>query len=122
MRILYGLLACLAVLAGCMQVGSTPLASVPPSALNTAKAAAKDVLKDPDSAKFKPGYQAYRLENGDLVVCGVLNAKNSFGGYVGYEPYYVRLRSGQVMHVRVDGENASLACNSAAAGSVNISN
>lgn len=40
-------------------------------------------LKDPDSAKFKgvkessPGY-----------VCGFVNAKNSYGGYIGYRVFY----------------------------------
>lgn len=42
-------------------------------------------LKDPDSATF----QAVRLVDyfEGKVVCGRVNAKNSYGGYVGYKPF-----------------------------------
>lgn len=41
--------------------------------------AVEKILSDPDSAKFKD--QIYN--------CGYVNAKNSFGGYVGYKRYVV---------------------------------
>jgi hypothetical protein len=42
----------------------------------------RDLLKDPDSAKF----QKIRIRDyqGEVVVCGEVNAKNSYGGYAGY--------------------------------------
>jgi hypothetical protein len=42
-------------------------------------------LKDPDSAKF----QDLRVVDyaGGKVVCGEVNAKNSYGGYVGYKQF-----------------------------------
>jgi hypothetical protein len=44
-------------------------------------------LKDPDSAKF--GFMnAARADSGLIAVCGWMNAKNSFGGYVGEQPFY----------------------------------
>lgn len=114
-------LAASTLITGCaVQMASTPLKNAPTSSLGIAQAAARDVLKDPDSAKFKNSYQAYRLENGDLVICGEMNAKNSFGGYVGYEPYYVRLRGNIVKHIAMD-DLAAYACNSAAKGSVPVS-
>jgi hypothetical protein len=50
-------------------------------------------LKDPDSAKFDslvPG----RAPDGRVFVCGWVNAKNSFGGYVGRQPFSGQLREG----------------------------
>ncbi|MDV2901775.1 hypothetical protein R0H17_09050 [Phytobacter diazotrophicus] len=49
----------------------------------------KQSLKDPDSAKFNSYYRSF----GDGVgyICGTVNAKNSYGGYVGDRNYYVHL-------------------------------
>lgn len=56
-----------------------------------AVATAKDRLKDPDSAKFA-GLRVLRF-NGQgkvyVMTCGQLNAKNSYGGYVGSKPFWV---------------------------------
>ncbi|KAB8306096.1 hypothetical protein EH228_17540 [Erwinia endophytica] len=52
-------------------------------------------LKDPDSVKFrgvrfiedigtKPSYKSG-------YVCGELNAKNSYGAYVGFQPFYIHV-------------------------------
>jgi hypothetical protein len=51
-------------------------------------AAARD-LKDPDSATFR---DTQALGNN---VCGQINAKNAFGAYVGFRPFYaVRSKDG----------------------------
>lgn len=44
-----------------------------------------DTLKDPDSAKFRN----VRMRNYDgmHIICGELNAKNSYGGYTGYKKF-----------------------------------
>ncbi|ADU71558.1 hypothetical protein [Pantoea sp. At-9b] len=49
----------------------------------------KQTLKDPESAKFNSYYRSF----GDGVgyVCGDVNAKNAYGGYVGSRKYYVHL-------------------------------
>lgn len=46
-------------------------------------------LKDPESARFGPMRVPSRNWNGrdELVVCGWVNAKNSYGGYNGQTPY-----------------------------------
>lgn len=41
-------------------------------------------MKDPGSAQFRG------LERFDGLVCGEVNARNSYGGYVGFQPFYVR--------------------------------
>ena len=53
--------------------------------ITAAQDAAKKGLKDPDSAKF----QNLRIADfdGGKVVCGEINAKNSYGGYVGYKRF-----------------------------------
>jgi hypothetical protein len=43
----------------------------------------KSTLRDPSSAQFKD----MTLNMKSLVVCGQYNAKNGFGGYVGFKPF-----------------------------------
>ncbi|WP_349985831.1 hypothetical protein ABRP17_009660 [Stenotrophomonas sp. WHRI 8082] len=47
-----------------------------------AERAVRRELKDPDSAQFKDVRANYTEEFG-LVACGRVNAKNSYGGYMG---------------------------------------
>jgi len=49
------------------------------------KEAVKANLKDPNSAEFK-NMRLVKYLNGH-VVCGTVNAKNSFGGYTGFTPF-----------------------------------
>jgi hypothetical protein len=49
--------------------------------------AVKGVLKDPDSARFK----WTTLRAGSSTYCGLVDAKNSFGGYVGDTAFEVVL-------------------------------
>lgn len=60
-----------------------------------------EALKDPDSAKFKWLPISARLRNGPAVYCARVNAKNSYGAYVGYTVFSViaRLKNGQIVEV-----------------------
>lgn len=59
-----------------------------------AQDALKAQLRDPDSAQFKD-VVAFRAS--DLVrVCGMVNARNGFGGYVGFQRFAVMLTDGTV--------------------------
>jgi hypothetical protein len=49
-----------------------------------AKTGMMDKLKDPDSAKFKNLSISKKYP---WIICGEVNAKNSYGGYVGYERF-----------------------------------
>ena len=69
-----------------------------PKVLLVAREAVKDRLKDPDSAKFKS-----EKING-TTVCGEVNSKNSYGGYIGFKRYIVRNDGG----VTFDGEYPEL--------------
>lgn len=46
----------------------------------------KNELKDPDSAKFKH-WIAFQENEDSIGACGLVNAKNSYGGYTGFFPY-----------------------------------
>ncbi|MWL87687.1 hypothetical protein [Cupriavidus sp. SW-Y-13] len=48
--------------------------------------AIKDQVKDPDSVRLR-GVMAVQ-EEGVTKFCGEVNAKNSYGGYVGFKPFY----------------------------------
>lgn len=50
-----------------------------------------DSLKDPDSAQFKD-IEIYRYD-GEIHACGLVNAKNSYGGYTGFELFFIAKRS-----------------------------
>lgn len=53
--------------------------------LKAGKDAVKSMLKDPESAQFT----SVRMGEfrGEKIVCGNVNAQNSFGGYVGVKPF-----------------------------------
>lgn len=53
-----------------------------------AKQAMKDSLKDPGSAKYKD-VTAHALKDkpGAYVFCGLVNSKNGFGGYTGFQRF-----------------------------------
>jgi hypothetical protein len=84
-------------LAGCNATtggGPSALASIKreaPTSLSAEQSAVieqhvKASLKDPYSAMF--GSKSATInEKGVITVCGYVNAKNSFGGYTGMQPY-----------------------------------
>ncbi len=82
-------------LAGCanagaqMQLRAAPVepVSLTPQQLQTVDSTIRGIMKDPDSAKFKNIVSSRR--DGTVYVCGSVNAKNSFGGYVGFSPFRV---------------------------------
>jgi hypothetical protein len=46
-------------------------------------------LKDPDSAQFQWGPVKYTAAHGQTTeYCGIVNAKNSYGGYTGYQMFH----------------------------------
>jgi hypothetical protein len=56
--------------------------------IEAAESAVKEGLKDPGSAQFKN--EVVKTNSvGETAVCGEYNARNSFGGYVGFQPFGV---------------------------------
>lgn len=61
------------------------------------RVALEDHLKDADSAKLK------NVRAKDGTVCGMVNAKNSYGAYAGFTPFLaLKLSSGKYMVIGVD--------------------
>ena len=56
--------------------------------IRQARRALVERLRNPDSAQFRD-VRAGRLDNGTAVFCGEMNSTNGFGGYVGYQPFFV---------------------------------
>lgn len=63
-------------------------------AIANAKSAIAMKMKDPESVRFADVVAADGTKS--PIVCGWLNAKNSYGGYVGYKPFYVMGRFAEV--------------------------
>ena len=47
-----------------------------------------ETLRDPASAQWRNRTKWLAADENVVVVCGEVNARNAFGGYVGYTPFY----------------------------------
>jgi hypothetical protein len=86
--------ASLLLLAGCISAPQKVYAPTDAVNIPAPKGAAADVeqavreqLKDPSSAQFGPT-SFFKDTTGEMFACGSVNAKNSYGGYVGSTPFY----------------------------------
>jgi hypothetical protein len=75
--------------------------------IKLAQAGVTAVLKDPGSATFGSNYVAARSPTGSINICGVVNAKNSFGGYVGASPFIAEIRDGKVVDAHAAGGSSA---------------
>lgn len=66
-----------------------------------AKSRVADQLRDPASAQFRE-VKVVRQADGSSAVCGEVNGKNAYGGYVGFRGFVVR---GSEVHIRNDDIN-----------------
>ena len=66
-------------------------------------------LKDPESAKFQFGPVKYAAGSQTTEYCGLVNGKNSYGGYKGYQMFHAVLKldakgqysSGEIDYINV---------------------
>lgn len=74
-------------------------------AVTSARAKVLRLLNDPDSAQFRDVRRA-----DETTVCGEVNAKNGFGGYVGFTPFIGNVAGdGEVtVHLLVDPPTVGL--------------
>ncbi len=74
------------LLVGCAGVDKVgPEVPLPEVAQKSVAQSVASQMKDPNSVEFQ-NWHAFENQNG-LVVCGEINAKNSFGGYSGRQDY-----------------------------------
>lgn len=88
MKVLCALaVAGLAALPSCTEAGRK---------IAAAEDAVRKVLKDPGSAIFS-GVTLGRFGSGVEGVCGMVNARNSFGGMSGPKPFAVSIHDGEMV-------------------------
>jgi hypothetical protein len=56
--------------------------------ISEAKRSVADLFKDPDSVRFCDIGIYQRYNSDQRFLCGEVNAKNSYGAYVGYKTFY----------------------------------
>ena len=66
--------------------------------------AIKRQLRDPDSAEFRNFAAYHDVRSGD-VICGEVNAKNAYGGYIGYSAFILKSDPSGQWSVEFDDEN-----------------
>lgn len=76
-------LGALTVSAAAQNVPATVPARLTPQQVEMVKRTVRDALKDPESARFDRPFLAARAAAGDMMVCGLVNARNGYGGYTG---------------------------------------
>lgn len=85
---------------------NTAAVNARPSALTdidrvAVKAGLVDGLKDPSAAQLR-NVVAYDLSNGQgRAICGEVNGKNALGGYVGFRPFYLRMKGAELVSMVV---------------------
>lgn len=92
------------LVSGCAAAPPPAMISAPTATeadIPRARAALKSNLKDAQSARFlgevlKPG-----------AVCGIVNSKNSYGGYVGDTPYLFIVATGEVYTLEYTGNQTN---------------
>ncbi len=55
--------------------------------IKKAKETVANELRDPESAQFRNISKTKKNEFGVVTVCGEVNGKNAYGGYVGYQRF-----------------------------------
>jgi hypothetical protein len=91
MRHVYPLLMIITV-AGCAAPGQPTVLTADQE--KSVQVAVTAQLRDPDSARFGP-ISGARYDNGKILVCGVVNARNGYGGYAGLAPFIGHFDSGR---------------------------
>lgn len=98
---------CAGLLVGCVTARAPEKAEAPapdppvaPTSLNPGQTAAVRtfivrMMKDPESVRHGR-IVAGREPSGRLLICGEINAKNSYGGYTGMLPYVVHMNGSQI--------------------------
>jgi hypothetical protein len=89
------------------------------SYIRLAESSIRSELKDPSSAQFKWPYGFSLYKKKDLWTCGLLNARNSYGGYGGDTWVLVTFRDGALRRINyadpgVRGDYIAVRCEQAA--------
>lgn len=77
------------MLSACVTAANFSPATVPQSRIDAGLASVRLNLRDPDAAQFRDvrTYQADAQAGGGIIICGLVNGKNAFGGFTGFKPF-----------------------------------
>lgn len=107
MKKIYVLL-CLIVLTACAikpsqtEMANADYGSYPDNYREIIKTYLNKTLKDPESARFdsweppRMGWNGFGGSQYGFIVCVNVNAKNSYGGYVGSRPNFFMIKNGEI--------------------------
>ena len=123
----FAVLTVFALLAGCVATTAIGVSPVRPNPnlVATSKSTVADAMRDPESARFR-NIVSYKVANGDVIICGEVNARNGFGGYAGYSTFYLRFREKELRRIQIDSSTdqyvfwAASACAEAASGTISL--
>lgn len=101
--ILVGLAA--GLVSACVSVQPRPPVALSSPQEAEVKRAILAEINDASSARFG-SFKAVSHPNGDVGVCGFMNAKNSLGAYPGPKPFIGTLRAGTFHVVSIGDSNA----------------
>jgi hypothetical protein len=74
-----------------------------------AKEAIADLTRDPEATHFRQLKSRSQSRSGETIICGEMNGKNGFGGYIGYRPFWVTLtKEGKVSGALVANEESDI--------------
>lgn len=81
--------ALLTSLLGCVTSANFSPTKIPSSQLEGNLDKVRFQLRDPDSAQFRnvKTYQSDTQAGGGIIICGLANARNAFGGLTGFKPF-----------------------------------
>ena len=103
------LFALIALVSGCAtpptqeELASADYGQYPSDYEQIIKGYMQATLKDPDSARYqflnppKTGWNGFGGKKFGYIVCAYINAKNSYGGYVGNRMSYFMIKNGRVI-------------------------
>ena len=66
-------------------------------------------FRDSQSARFRDAVLRKSIDGTAWEICGLVNAKNAYGGYAGYT-HFVGMIAGNAYVVTAVGDNAEAAC------------
>lgn len=79
-----------------------PPSTASAAGINKAKQGVKEQMKDPSSVQFRNVHGYKKGGNDAVLICGEVNAKNSFGGYTGFH-YFTYLSGHLFVNKPADG-------------------
>ncbi len=99
-------------LSGCMMTHiDMDTAQITPDQMTKLESSVRENLKDPGSATFRDVSATRVRSTGDIAICGEVNSKNGYGGYTGFQMFFMYLKpDGASNEITLEPEMATAKC------------